>query len=72
MDQSLRFLGQLLSFYSVHPTCNTIKGPFGFISASEGIISSFFVGIAVRTLASWTSSVEFLDVGWHLDLDWYR
>ncbi|GET58254.1 hypothetical protein RIR_jg39322.t2 [Rhizophagus irregularis DAOM 181602=DAOM 197198] len=70
--RSLRFLGQLLSFYSVHPTCNTIRGPFGFISASEGIISSFFVGIAVRTLASWTSSVEFLDVGWHLDLDWYR
>ncbi|CAB4399035.1 unnamed protein product [Rhizophagus irregularis] len=25
-DQSLRFLGQLLSFYSVHPTCNTIRG----------------------------------------------
>ncbi|UZO08291.1 uncharacterized protein OCT59_028549 [Rhizophagus irregularis] len=24
---SLRFLGQLLSFYSVHPTCNTIRGP---------------------------------------------
>ncbi|CAB4473956.1 unnamed protein product [Rhizophagus irregularis] len=24
-DQSLRFLGQLLSFYSVHPTCNTIR-----------------------------------------------
>ncbi|CAB4406922.1 unnamed protein product [Rhizophagus irregularis] len=26
LDQSLRFLGQLLSFYSVHPTCNTIRG----------------------------------------------
>ncbi|PKY58783.1 hypothetical protein RhiirA4_480981 [Rhizophagus irregularis] len=24
--RSLRFLGQLLSFYSVHPTCNTIRG----------------------------------------------
>ncbi|RGB43837.1 hypothetical protein C1646_680085 [Rhizophagus diaphanus] len=24
---SLRFLGQLLSFYSVHPICNTIRGP---------------------------------------------
>ncbi|CAB4387434.1 unnamed protein product [Rhizophagus irregularis] len=44
--RSLRFLGQLLSFYSVHPTCNTIRGSrIGYIGfrRTQNLDSEFFL-----------------------------
>ncbi|CAB4438320.1 unnamed protein product [Rhizophagus irregularis] len=71
IGSSLRFLGQLLSFYSVNLICNIIRGfgivsEFGFRIFSYGFISTAALDSNFLFVSCFDSTADFIC---YLDLD---